>query len=374
MTYPKHPPGLLALENGFILEGLLFGAADDAAGEVCFNTSMSGYQEVLTDPSYCGQIVVMTAPHIGNYGINAEDVQSSKIQVAGFVVRDLCRRPSNWRSISSLHDYLADAGVTGITDVDTRALTRLLRTDGAKRGVIGPASAGADALIERARSLPEMAGQELASLVTTAAVRADDGEGRYRVAIYDFGVKQGIIDELRRRDFAVTVYPADTPAERVLADKPDCVLLSNGPGDPEVVTNGIDAAQKILGQLPLFGICLGHQILALACGARTYKLKFGHRGSNHPVREEATGRIMITAQNHGFAVDPESLPDTLEVTHLSCNDGTIEGISHRQFPAWSVQYHPEAAPGPHDSWYLFDRMVEELEKRSCHGAPTSNRS
>lgn len=365
MTHTKNPPGLLALENGFVLDGVLFGAADLAGGEVCFNTSMSGYQEVLTDPSYRGQIVVMTATHIGNYGVNPEDVQSDRIQVAGFVVRDLTRRPSNWRSRGSLDDYLREAGLTGIAEVDTRALTRRLRSEGAMRGAIGPASAGADALIERARGLPQMAGQELASLVSTTEV-VRDPDAAYRVALYDFGVKQGIIDELRRRGFAVTRYPADTPAERVLADGADCVLLSNGPGDPEVVTGGIEAARFLLGKLPVFGICLGHQILALACGARTYKLKFGHRGSNHPVREEATGRIMITAQNHGFAVDPESLPDCLEVTHVSCNDGTIEGISHTEFPAWSVQYHPEASPGPHDSWYLFDKMLE------CVSGQTSN--
>jgi len=370
LTHPTHPPGLLVLENGFSLEGRLFGAASDAAGEFCFNTSMSGYQEVLTDPSYRGQIVTMTAPHIGNYGVNDEDVQSEKIQVAGFVVRDLARRPSNWRSQGTLHDYLASAGVTGITDVDTRALTRLLRSEGAMRGIIGPADCGVDELLERALALPLMAGQELASLVSTPVVRRDpqSDDRPYRLALYDFGVKQAIVDQLRQRGFAVTVYPADTPASQVLADGADCVLLSNGPGDPEVVTSGIQAAKELLGQLPIFGICLGHQILALACGARTYKLKFGHRGSNHPVRENETGRIMITAQNHGFAVDPDSLPPELQVTHVSCNDGTIEGIAHREFPAWSVQYHPEASPGPHDSWYLFDRML------ACLKEPTSNRS
>ncbi len=362
---PTHSAALLVLETGEVFSGELFGATPDpgAAGEVCFNTSMTGYQEVLTDPSYAGQIVTMTCPHIGNYGTNPDDVQSSRIQVAGFVVRELSRRPSNWRSTLSLDAYLAAAGVGGITQVDTRALTRRLRSGGVTRGAFGRAELGVAALMAYARAAREMGGCDLTGEVTSerlTVLEATSGPARVDVAVYDFGIKQAIVDALRARGCRVRLYPARTPAREVLASKPAGVLLSNGPGDPEAVTHGIDAARELLGKVPVFGICLGHQILALACGARTYKLAFGHRGSNHPVRELATGRILITAQNHGFAVDPSSLPPELAITHESMNDGTIEGLAHTVYPAWSVQHHPEASPGPHDSCDSFDRFVASL--------------
>ncbi len=373
---------ILALEDGTWYQGISAGAPGETTGEVVFNTSMTGYQEILTDPSYAGQIVTMTAPQIGNYGVAGADTESAKPQVAGFVMRDPSPVSSNWRAQATLRDYLVRHNIVAIGDVDTRALTKVLRSAGVMRGIIATGSVEASVLIERARRVPHMEGSDLVKDVTTAEAYdfetsladavTDASFGvpplrrakrTLRVAAYDFGIKTNILRRLAAHNCQVRVFPASTPAAEVLAWKPDGIFLSNGPGDPAAVTYAIDSIKELArGTTPMFGICLGHQLMGLALGARTYKLKFGHRGGNHPVKQLATGAIEITSQNHGFAVDPDSLPATTRVTHLNLYDGTIEGLRHINKPIFSVQYHPEASPGPHDADYLFLEFLDEMEK------------
>jgi carbamoyl-phosphate synthase small subunit len=368
---------ILALEDGTWFRGAAAGAEGEARGEVVFNTSMSGYQEILTDPSYSGQIVTMTCPEIGNYGVAPEDVESRGPQVAGFVIRDESPVASNWRSDQTLREYLIDHHIVAISDIDTRALTRQLRSGGVMRGVIVTGSAlDPKALVDRARSIPLMEGSDLVKDVTapkafdwpqedpdefgiTPARRATR---RLKIAAYDYGMKFNILRRLSAHGCDVRVYPAATPAAELLATRPDGVFLSNGPGDPAPLTYAIENAKALVAsKVPVFGICLGHQILGLAMGGTTFKLKFGHRGGNHPVKKLATGKVEITSQNHGFAVDPKSLPADVEVTHLNLYDGTVEGLRHKTRPVFCVQYHPEASPGPHDADYLFDDFLEMIE-------------
>ncbi len=361
----------LALADGTVFHGVAFGAAVDQVGEVVFNTGMSGYQEILTDPSYAGQIVTLTAAEVGNYGTNPEDVESRGLFLHGLVVNDL-NAASNYRSAQSLDSYLRAAGVPGLYGVETRALTLHLRDNGNQKAylhVAGDALTEAEA-VARARAWEGLDGQDYAAKVTCSAPYeyAPCGENRPRVVCYDFGVKTNILRSLAA--FArVTVVPAKTPAAAVLAMKPDGIFLSNGPADPAAVTYAIDNIRELLesnlhAPLPIFGICLGHQLLSLACGARTGRLRFGHHGCNHPVKNLATGNVEITSQNHNFAVLPDSVPGCLEVTHVNLNDGSIEGVRHRTLPAFSVQYHPESCPGPHDSDYLFDQFRKMLERGS----------
>ena len=370
---------ILALEDGTWFLGAAAGAEGEARGEVVFNTSMTGYQEVLTDPSYSGQIVTMTCPEIGNYGVSTEDVESRTPHVAGFVIRDESPIASNWRSEMTLREYLVANNIVAISDVDTRALTRQLRSGGVMRGVIVTGSQlDPQALVERARSIPPMEGSDLVRGVTPAEAfdwpEEDPDEfgvtperlptHRLKIAAYDFGMKWNILRRLSAHGFDVRVYPATTPASDLLATKPDGIFLSNGPGDPAPLTYAIENAKTLVASdVPVFGICLGHQVLGLAMGGSTFKLKFGHRGANHPVKKLATGQVEITSQNHGFAVDPASLPDDVEVTHVNLYDGTIEGLRHKTHPVFCVQYHPEASPGPHDADYLFDDFLQLIETR-----------
>jgi carbamoyl-phosphate synthase small subunit len=371
---------VLALENGMWFRGQSVGAAGEASGEVVFNTSMTGYQEVLTDPSYAGQIVTMTCPQIGNYGVAGEDVESRAPQVAGFVMREASPVASNWRADDTLEAYLERHGIVAIADIDTRALTRLLRSAGVMRGVIATGAAEPADLVERARSAPLMEGSDLVKGVTCEAPfdwaggSAPDGfavapERRARrtlkVAAYDFGMKWNILRRFTAYGCEVRVFPAMAPAADLLASGPDGIFLSNGPGDPAALDYAISNARALVdADVPVFGICLGHQILSLAMGGLTYKLKFGHRGANHPVKQLETGRVEITSQNHGFAVDPESLPAGVRVTHLNLYDGTVEGLRHASKPVFCVQYHPEASPGPHDADYLFGLFLDEMERRA----------
>jgi len=370
---------ILALEDGTWFKGVAAGADGEARGEVVFNTSMTGYQEVLTDPSYSGQIVTMTCPEIGNYGVSSEDVESRAPQVAGFIVREESPIASNWRSEGTLREYLVANGIVAISDIDTRALTRRLRSGGVMRGVIMTGSAlDPAALVERARSLPTMEGSDLVRDVTCREAFdwpqedpdefgipiAQRSKRRLKIAAYDFGMKWNILRRLSAHGCDVRVYPATTPAGELLASRPDGVFLSNGPGDPAPLTYAIDNAKTLVASnVPTFGICLGHQILGLALGGETFKLKFGHRGANHPVKKLETGKVEITSQNHGFAVDPKSLPDEVAVTHVNLYDGTVEGLRHKSKPVFCVQYHPEASPGPHDADYLFDDFIGLIEDR-----------
>jgi carbamoyl-phosphate synthase small subunit len=370
----------LALENGIWYEGEAAGAPGETGGEVVFNTSMTGYQEILTDPSYSGQIVAMTAPEIGNYGVALEDPESRGTQVAGFIVREESPMASNWRSDGTLRDYLVHNNIVAISGIDTRALTRVLRSAGVMRGIIATGDVDPRALVDRAQGLPSMEGSDLVLGVTCErafdwqpATSPDDEfapparrrpRRNLRVAAYDYGMKWNILRRFTAYGCDVRVFPATAPASELLAAGPDGVFLSNGPGDPAVLSYAISNAQKLIqADIPTFGICLGHQILSLAMGGETYKLKFGHRGANHPVKELETGKVEITSQNHGFAVDPDSLPEGVKVTHLNLYDGTVEGLRSTKQPVFCVQYHPEAAPGPHDADYLFNQFVEEMEKR-----------
>jgi carbamoyl-phosphate synthase small subunit len=384
------PRAALALEDGTVFEGRSFGRAGEVTGEVVFNTALCGYQEVLTDPSYAGQIVTMTYPHIGNYGVNIEDVESARPQVAGFIVREASTVVSSWRASGELHRYLDEHGIVGIDDVDTRALTRHLRTHGAKRGVVSAVDLDPASLVAKARASRSMLGLDLAREVTceapwtfdprsegtgpashlvpvlkgTEGRRPREGEEPFRVVAYDFGMKRNILRNLAAAGCVVTVVPATTPAADALALGPEGIFLSNGPGDPEPCTYAVEAARVFVDTLPTFGICLGHQILGLACGGRTYKLKFGHRGANHPVKNLETGQVEITSQNHGFCVDPKLFErPEFAFTHVNLNDGTVEGFRLRDRPVLSVQYHPEASPGPHDSHYLFEEFVSMMRAR-----------
>ncbi|AWI77387.1 carbamoyl-phosphate synthase small subunit [Parazoarcus communis] len=373
------PPALLALADGTVFYGKGIGAVGSTVGEVVFNTSMSGYQEILTDPSYCRQIVTLTYPHIGNTGVNLEDVESGRVHAAGLVIRDLPILPSNFRMSQRLDAYLADSNVVAIAGLDTRKLTRVLREKGAQAGCIVTASPGEtlnpEAAIAQANGFPGLAGMDLAKVVSAAeTIEWTEGEwalgsgyvsqadARFHVVAYDFGVKRNILRMLASRGCRLTVVPAQTPAKDVLALNPDGLFLSNGPGDPEPCDYAIEAIREILAAgVPTFGICLGHQLLALASGAKTMKMKFGHHGANHPVKDVDTGQVLITSQNHGFAVDPESMPETLRVTHVSLFDGSNQGIARTDVPAFSFQGHPEASPGPHDVGYLFDRFIKLIE-------------
>lgn len=371
------PRAILALEDGTVFEGVGFGALGERAGEVVFNTGLTGYPEVLTDPSYKGQIVVMTYPHIGNYGITEQDFESRQPHVEGFVVREFSPLASNWRAEITLDAFLRQHGIVGISEVDTRALTRHIRQVGAMRGVISTVDSDPRAVVAKALAAAEMVGRDLVQVVTTghafewaAAPRADlwgapataDERPTLHVVAYDYGIKHNLLRELASRNCRVTVVPATLPAAEALALDPDGVFLSNGPGDPAALDYAVTNVRDLLGRVPLFGVCLGHQLMGLAVGGQTYKLKFGHHGVNHPVKNLTTGQVEITSQNHGFAVEEASLRGDVEVTHLNLNDGTVEGLRHREVAAFSVQYHPEAAPGPHDAEYLFDEFRKLMEK------------
>lgn len=379
--------GILALEDGRVFRGVGWGAEGERVGEIVFNTSMMGYQEILTDPSYAGQIVIMTYPLIGNYGVNPDDIESRKPFAEGLIVREFSAVSSNWRSTLTLDQYLKQNGIVGLAEIDTRALVRHIREKGAMRGCLSSVEADEAQLIDRARNSPLMLGRNLVDVVTCQSGYSwsnagfdlpagqqsldpllavhdrvgrlrREGERPFRVVAFDFGIKFYILRYLEAFGCEVTVVPARTPAAEVLAAKPDGVFLSNGPGDPAALTEIVDTVRELVGKVPIFGICLGHQILALALGARTYKLKFGHRGGNQPVRNIQTGKIEITSHNHGFAVDADSLDQTqVELTHINLNDGCLEGFRHRTLPLFSVQYHPEAGPGPHDATYLFEDFI-----------------
>ncbi|HEU5013782.1 MAG TPA: glutamine-hydrolyzing carbamoyl-phosphate synthase small subunit [Roseiflexaceae bacterium] len=377
----ERKPALLVLEDGTTWPGYAFGAIGERTGEIVFNTAMTGYQEVLTDPSYYGQIVVMTAPHIGNTGVNFEDEESQRAWLSGFVVRAASQRVSNWRAEKSLDEYLRDQGVVGITGVDTRALVRHIREQGAMRAVIASVDIDADRLIEMARSSPSMEGLDLVKYVTTeepynwppektddigqwyVAEPIETPAKPYYVVAYDYGMKTNILRLMAERGCKITVVPAETPASEVLKMNPDGVFLSNGPGDPAAVTYAIDNLKELLGKKPVFGICLGHQILGLALGGSTYKLRFGHHGGNQPVRFSDNGQVEISSHNHGFAVDANSLPEEVEITHVNLNDDCVEGLRADDLKAFSVQYHPEAAPGPHDASYLFDQFIQLMNHK-----------
>ena len=371
---------ILALEDGRIFPGEGYGHPGECLGEVVFNTSLTGYQEIATDPSYAGQIVVLTNPQIGNYGTNQADNEASKPYIEGLIVREFSAVSSNWRSEQVTDEYMERFQVPVLAEIDTRALVRHLRTNGVMRGVISTQSTDVDALVAKARSIRKMDGTDLAKVVSTKQLyQFDENDPRYQagdpllpaatdrpplhVVAYDFGIKQNILRMLARENCRVTVVPAQTTAEDVLALHPDGVFLSNGPGDPEPVDYAVKAIRNMMGRVPVFGICLGHQLCGLALGGKTYKLKFGHHGGNHPVRNNATGKVEITAHNHNFAVDPDSVnANEVELTHVDLNDNTLEGLRHKTLPLFTVQYHPEAAPGPHDSHYLFRDFRHMMEE------------
>lgn len=362
----------LALENGVVLEGRAVGAQGESGGDLVFNTAMSGYQEILTDPSYCGQVVLMTYPLIGNYGVADEDDESGRAWAQAFIMREMSQRPSNRRADKTLPEWLREQNVVAIDGVDTRRLTKLVRTEGCLRCVVSTTDSNPESLVAKAKAAASTDGQDLASVVSCKSpytwdadydasyptmLEAQPGK-RHRCVAYDFGAKRNIMRSLVHAGFDVTVVPAGTPADDVLAMDPEAIFLSNGPGDPSAVEKGIAAVSDLVDKKPLFGICLGHQILSIVLGAQTQKMPFGHHGANHPVRDIATGKVEITSQNHSFAVETDSLPKDLELSHLNLNDQTVEGMKHRTLPVFSVQYHPEAAPGPLDSSHLFERFYE----------------
>ena len=370
-------PAVLALQDGTVFRGVSVGAEGKTIGEVVFNTAMTGYQEILTDPSYCRQLVTLTYPHIGNTGTNSEDMESSRIHASGLIIRDSSMVASSWRSERSFSDFLKAGNTVAIADIDTRKLTRVLRERGAQSGCIMTGQVDSETAINHANKFPGIAGMDLAKFVTTDRAyqwcyRSEFGDrsrilsrriAPYHVVAYDFGIKRNILRILSDLECRMSVVPAATPAEEVLALAPDGVFLSNGPGDPEPCRYAIEAIRKIMAaSIPVFGICLGHQLLALAAGAKTTKMKFGHHGANHPVQDLVTGRVMITSQNHGFAVDPATLPDNIEITHTSLFDGTLQGISFKDCPAYSFQGHPEASPGPHDVLHLFGRFISDMDE------------
>jgi carbamoyl-phosphate synthase small subunit len=376
---------VLVLEDGRAFPGKSFGFSAERTGEVVFNTSMTGYQEILTDPSYRGQIVVLTVAEVGNYGVNEEDPQSAAIQAEGLIIRSLTAAPSNWRAQKGLVDYLLESSVPALTEVDTRALTRHIRSRGAMKGILSDRGESVESLARKARASPGLEEIDLVGRVTCprpyrfSPSPPDETGTRIPILAYDLGMKQNILRRLAASGFDVTVVPAGTGAEEALASGARGIFLSNGPGDPASATRVVEAARGLVGRLPVFGICLGHQILGLALGAKTFKLKFGHRGGNQPVKDLATGRVLITAQNHGYAIDPDGLPAGAEVTQINLNDGTVEGFRHREMPLVSVQYHPEASPGPQDSFPLFDSfraLVLAFEKEIAAGrrAPAARRS
>lgn len=350
----------LILEDGSAFTGTAFGNGTEIGGEVVFNTSMTGYQEILTDPSYCGQIVTMTYPLIGNYGINAEDFESKRPFARGMIVREVCRKPSNWRSAGDLDAFMKEYGLMGLEGIDTRALTKKLRSHGTMKGIITLSDEPMDVLVQRVKSLPDLSGQDFVHQVSEREKTILPGNGP-RVVLIDFGAKGNIARSLHALGCEVYVVPCDTQVTEIEGLNPSGIMLSNGPGDPKDVPYAIETIRALVGRYPIFGICLGHQLLALALGGDTYKLKFGHRGGNHPVQDLSTGRVYITSQNHGFAVDENSLnPEEVIVSHKNVNDGTVEGIRHRHLPIFSVQYHPEAAPGPMDSEYLFADLLTAI--------------
>jgi len=353
----------LALEDGTYLEGKAFGAEKDALGEIVFCTSMTGYVEALTDPSYKGQILMMTYPLIGNYGVSREDFESDGVKVEGFVVRELCRKPSNWRSEMNVDELLREYGIPGIEGVDTRMLTKKIRIYGSMKAAIGVGDVEKEKLIKKARNQPDITEIDLVNRVCVSEPKRIEAEkGKFEVILIDCGVKRSIVRQLLKRDVNLTLVPYDYPAERILEMDPDGIFISNGPGDPARVLETIETIKKLIGKIPLAGICLGHQLTALALGAKTFKLKFGHHGSNQPVKDLETGRVFISSQNHNFAVDERDLPKELEITQINLNDRTVEGLLHRELPLMTVQYHPEAGPGPHDTYFFFDRFVEMLRR------------
>jgi len=351
----------IAFEDGRIFEGISFGARGESTGEIVFNTSMAGYQEILTDPSYKGQIVTMTYPLIGNYGINEEDIESRDIFLEGFIVKECSSIASNWQSQIPLDRYLKDHGILGIEGVDTRAITRHIRLAGAMKGLVSTEDLDDKRLVQKAHDSAGLIGRDLIKEVTSDNINHWEKAGKYNVIVIDCGVKYNILRKLKENGCRVTIVPANTITENILALKPDGILVSNGPGDPAGVPYVTETVKNLIGKIPIFGICLGHQILGLALGGKTYKLKFGHHGANHPVKDLTTGKIVITAQNHGFCVDIDSLDDNIEITHINLNDNTLEGIRHRNLPIFSVQFHPEASPGPHDAAFLFKNFVDMLK-------------
>jgi carbamoyl-phosphate synthase small subunit len=368
---------LIGLEDGTVMSARSFTGHGEAVGEIVFNTSMSGYQEVLTDPSYTGQLVTMTYPLIGNYGVNSEDMESAGVHPRAFLVREYQDQPSNFRATGTLADFLRQYGVLGVEGLDTRMLTRKIRTTGAMKALVSTEDLDPESVVRRAREWSGLIGRDMVERVASPVMyRWQDGApvpgssfpeqagGRFKVVAYDFGIKYNQLRLLAARGCRVLVVPAITSAQEVLDLAPDGVFLSNGPGDPAGVRGVVSNMQTLLGKVPIFGICLGHQMLGLAYGGSTYKLKFGHRGGNQPVKDLLTGKVEITSQNHGFCVDPTSLPSNVEVTHINLNDGSLEGMRHREYPAFSVQYHPEYAPGPHDAQYLFDRFIQLMEQAS----------